>query len=169
MNALSEHCFCQSFGDGSVNVARLECNAWFTIVGDPVNVEAAIALFKWQKIRLEAAIDREWPRFQARQGSLGRMDGGQGEFRDKFLQGAVTQIQTALKERRRRNGHEVAFSGLSAVYKAAIDEYVKTFIYPPKVEPPPLPSPPTEEDYNLVELMGREIGEKLGQEPLQDS
>ena len=161
---LSVHHLCRSFSDYDFVNKRHVYEAGFTVVGDPVNVEAAIALFKWQKIRLEAAIHREWPRFQARQSSHGRGDGGLKAFFRSILPGAVTVIANNMWDRRRRNGREADIAALSAIHGAVIAEYMRPYLLPP-----PPPPGPTEEDYNLVELMGREIGEKLGQEPLQDS
>ena len=155
MHALCEHTLCRSIDDGRFNDHFLRHSAGFTVVGDPVNVRATIALFKWQKERIEGQIARRWPRFQARLSAQGRNDGGLEAFRENFVREAVSDIQQAMRQRRLDRGMEGEMAAVGRFHRAAIARFVNEYLDLRRD-----PSLPSSEGYRLVEEMGRETGKQ---------
>ena len=128
MDALCEHNLCRSFDDGKFNDHFQRHSAGFTVVGDPVNSRVTIALFDWQKERIEGRIERRWPRFQARQSAVGRNDGGSEAFRENFVSEAVAEIERTMTQRRLDRGVEAEMAAVGRFHRAAIASFVSDYL-----------------------------------------
>lgn len=153
MRAYSEHHLCWCVDDSKFRQPNFGYSAGFTVVGDPVNVRAAIALFEWQKGRLEADIVVRWPRFQGRQGASRRTDGGMESFRQSFVPAAVAEIERTIRERRLQHGLEAEIAAIRVLHRAAIAGYASEYMDLNGLLPAPSPG-----DRGPVESAERETG-----------
>ena len=143
MTVLSRQYYCQSFVGSLLNRHTGKTEAVFTVVGEPINVQATIALFDWLKTQLEAEADIQWPIYRERvlerrgypsgptQGTYARIlrqaayPSSPRSFRTNFVYGATVEIRRIMQERRRDSELETSVATLAVSHRTGIRKYVE--------------------------------------------
>jgi hypothetical protein len=139
MAMLSEQHHCQTFVGSKFDRHTGKTLAVFTVVGEPVNVQATIALFDWLKVQLEAEADTQPPIYWERTSTpprgtyasilrQGSYPSSTQSFRINFVYGATNEFQRVMRQRRRDSGNEATVSTLAVNHRAAVDEYLAKFL-----------------------------------------
>ena len=109
---------CTTIRDGSQDTS------YFTVIGEPTNVQATIRIYDYLKQQLAVEMAQEWGQYRKEIQANGLRLCTVQRFRISFLSGACHEISRIMKERQEASVDRERVTALAVNHEAAVRKYI---------------------------------------------